>query len=297
VTAASGVTFRATLRGYIDLMKLRVVELLVVSTVPALVLAEKGIPPLGITVATILGGTLAAGSANAFNMVIESDLDRLMTRTSKRPLVTGILGNTEALIFATVIGILSLVIFWAFTTPLATLLTFIAIAFYVLVYTMGLKRRTPQNIVWGGAAGCMPVLIGWAAITNSSSWSAVAFFFVIFFWTPPHFWALAIKYKDDYAAAGFPMLPVVATKTRVHREMWLHSIAMIISSLVLIQTAHLPLWSLAITIALGLIFLRQLVDLRETSESYSKVAGRIFQWSISYLSLFSALLVVAQLLS
>mgnify|MGYP001591228077 FL=1 len=277
-------------------MKLRVIELLLVSTLPALVLADKGIPPLGVTLATILGGTLAAGSANAYNMVVESDLDRLMIRTSKRPLVTGVLGNTQAFIFATVIGVVSLVIFWIFTTPLATLLTFIAIAFYILVYTMGLKRRTAQNIVWGGAAGCMPVFIGWAAITNSLSWSAVAFFLVIFFWTPPHFWALAIKYKDDYAAAGFPMLPVVATRTRVHREMSLYTIAMIISSIVLIQTAHLPLWSLVITIALGLVFARQLIDLRETSESYAKVAGKIFQWSISYLSLFSLLLVVAQLL-
>lgn len=297
MTSNPGVTPRERIRGYIDLMKLRVVELLLVTTLPALVLAAKGIPPLGITLATILGGTLAAGSANAYNMVVESDLDRLMVRTSKRPLVTGVLGNTQALIFATVIGVVSLVIFWIFTTPLATLLTFIAIAFYVLVYTMGLKRRTAQNIVWGGAAGCMPVFIGWAAITNSLSWPAVAFFLVIFFWTPPHFWALAIKYKDDYVAAGFPMLPVVATKTRVHREMWLHTIAMIISSIALIQSADLPLWSLVITVALGLVFARQLIDLRGTSESYVKVAGKIFQWSIIYLSLFSALLVVAQLLS
>ena len=295
VTTASGVTRRVTIRGYIDLMKLRVVELLLVSTLPALVLAQKGIPPLGVTVASILGGTLAAGSANAFNMIIESDLDRLMARTAKRPLVTGVLGKRGAFIFASIIGLLSLVIFWIFTTPLATLLTFIAIAYYVLIYTLVLKSRTAQNIVWGGAAGCMPALIGWAAITNSLAWPAVAFFLVIFFWTPPHFWALAIKYKDDYAAAGFPMLPVVATKTRVLREMWLHTIAMIISSVFLIQTAHLPLWSLVITIALGLVFARQLLDLRENSESYAKVAGKIFQWSISYLSLLSLLLVVAQL--
>jgi protoheme IX farnesyltransferase len=297
VTKAFDVSIRDTFRAYVELMKLRVVELLLVSTLPALVLAEKGIPPLGITVATILGGTLAAGSANAFNMVIESDLDRLMKRTSKRPLVTGRLSKTEAAIFATFIGALSLIIFWIYTTPLATLLTFIAIAYYVLIYTVGLKRRTAQNIVWGGAAGCMPVLIGWAAITNSLSWTAAAFFLVIFFWTPPHFWALAIKYKEDYAAAGFPMLPVIATKTRVHREMWLHTIAMIISSIMVIELAHLPLWSLAITVVLGLVFARQLMDLRETSESYAKVAGKIFQWSISYLSLFSALLVIAQLVN
>ncbi len=283
------------MRGYIDLMKLRVVELLLVSTLPAMVLAEKGLPPLGLTVATIIGGTLAAGSANAYNMVIESDLDKLMARTSKRPLVTGVLNKRQALVFATLIGAISLIIFWVFTTPLATLLSFIAIAFYVLVYTMALKRRTAQNIVWGGAAGCMPVLIGWAAVTNSLSVPAVAFFLVIFFWTPPHFWALAIKYKDDYTNAGIPMLPVVATKADVHRQMWFHTIAMIIASIVLIQSAKLPLWSLAITIVLGLIFAKQMMALREDSNEYTKVAGKIFQWSISYLSLYSVLLVVAQL--
>ncbi len=283
--------------GYVALMKLRVVELLLVTTLPSLVLAQKGIPSAGVSIATILGGLLAAGSANAFNMVVESDVDSMMARTSKRPLVTGAITSRAAIVFATAIGLISLLIFWIYTTPLATLLTFVAIAYYVLVYTMGLKRRTSQNIVWGGAAGCMPVFIGWAAITNSLSWAAVAFFFVIFFWTPPHFWALAIKYKDDYAAAGIPMLPVVATKTRVRTEMWFHTIAMILSSLVLIQLAKLPLWSLLITIVLGIVFAYQLLQLKENSDSYAKVAGKIFQWSISYLSLFSILLVVAQLVS
>ncbi|MCX6428435.1 MAG: protoheme IX farnesyltransferase [Actinobacteria bacterium] len=284
------------MRGYLDLMKLRVVELLLVSTLPAMVLAQKGLPSFGLTAATIIGGTLAAGSANAYNMVIESDLDRLMARTSKRPLVTGVLNNNQALVFSTLVGALALAIFWFFTTPLATLLTLIAIAFYVLIYTMALKRRTAQNIVWGGAAGCMPVFIGWAAVTDSLSWSALAFFLVIFFWTPPHFWALAIKYKEDYAAAGIPMLPVVATKSNVQRQMWFHTIAMIISSIALIETAKLPVWSLIITIALGLVFARAMTGLRESSDNYEKAAGKIFQWSISYLSLFSALLVVAQLL-
>ena len=278
-------------------MKLRVVELLLVSTLPAMVLAAKGLPSLGLALATIFAGTLAAGSANAFNMVIESDLDKLMARTSKRPVVTGQISKTNATIFATFIGILSLVLFWVFTTPLATLLAFIAIVFYVVVYTMALKQRTAQNIVWGGAAGCMPVLIGWAAVTNSLSLTAWAFFFVIFFWTPPHFWALAIKYKDDYAAAGTPMLPVVATKGRVHKEMWFHTTLMIASSVWLILSADLPIWSLAITVGLGLVFARQLIALKEGSPEYAKVAGKIFQWSITYLSLLSVLLVVAQLLS
>jgi protoheme IX farnesyltransferase len=278
-------------------MKLRVVELLLVSTLPAMVLAAEGLPDFGLVAATIFAGTLAAGSANAFNMVIESDLDKLMARTSKRPIVTGLISKTNATIFATLIGALSLILFWAFTTPLATLLALIAIVFYVVVYTMALKQRTSQNIVWGGAAGCMPVLIGWAAVENSLSMTPWAFFFVIFFWTPPHFWALAIKYKDDYAAAGTPMLPVVATKSRVLGEMWLHTTLMIASSIWLIVYANLPTWSLVVTVALGLVFAQQLIALKEGSPDYGKVAGKIFQWSITYLSLLSVVLVIAQLLS
>jgi len=278
-------------------MKLRVVELLLVSTLPAMVLAAQGLPDFGLAIATIFAGTLAAGSANAFNMVIESDLDKLMARTAKRPIVTGLISKSKATVFASVIGILSLTLFWLFTTPLATLLALIAIVFYVVVYTMALKQRTSQNIVWGGAAGCMPVLIGWAAVTNSLSVTPWAFFFVIFFWTPPHFWALAIKYKDDYAAAGTPMLPVVATKGRVLGEMWFHTTLMIASSIWLISSADLPTWSMVVTIALGLVFARQLLALKEGSPEYGKVAGKIFQWSITYLSLLSVVLVAAQLLS
>ncbi len=283
-------------RAYIALMKLRVVELLLISTIPAMVLAQQGVPSLALVAATLLGGTLAAGSANAFNMVLESDLDTLMKRTAKRPIVTGAISRTHAAIFATLIGALSLVIFWIFTDPLAMVLTAVAIAFYVMVYTMALKRHTSQNIVWGGAAGCMPVFIGWAAVANSLSWAAVAFFFVIFFWTPPHFWALAIKYKDDYEAASIPMLPVVANRTVVVRNMWFHTVAMIASSIALIVLADLQLWAMAVTIALGLVFAFQLVQLKENSENYNAIAAKIFHWSITYLTLFSALLVIAQLL-
>jgi len=284
------------LRAYVALMKLRVVELLLISTIPAMILAEKGVPSLGLIAATLVGGTLAAGSANAFNMVLESDLDKLMERTSARPLVTGAISKRHATVFATVIAALSLTIFWIFTEPLATLLTAIAIGFYVLVYTMALKRHTSQNIVWGGAAGCMPVFIGWSAVTNSLSWSAVAFFFVIFFWTPPHFWALAIKYKDDYEAAKIPMLPVIAARNIVLRNMWFHTIAMVLSSVVLIYLSDLQWWAMVITVALGLVFAFQLVQLKENSENYNAVALKIFHWSITYLTLFSALLVIAQLL-
>lgn len=283
------------MRGYLDLMKLRVVELLLVSTLPAMVLAAKGLPSFSLAAATIFAGTLAAGSANAFNMVIESDIDKLMARTAKRPIVTGVISKTSATVFATIIGTISLLIFWMFTTPLAALLALIAISFYVFVYTMALKRRTSQNIVWGGAAGCMPVLIGWAAVTNSLSLTALAFFMVIFFWTPPHFWSLAIKYKDDYSAAGIPMLPVVATKARVHKEMWFHTIMMIASSIWLIISAGLAMWSMVVTVLLGLVFARELLALKEGSENYSKTAAKIFQWSITYLSLLSVVLVAAQL--
>ena len=277
-------------------MKLRVVELLLVSTLPAMVLAQGGLPSLSLTLATLLGGTLAAGSANAFNMVIESESDKLMKRTAKRPLATGVLSKSEAIIFAIVIGFISLLIFQIYTTTLATVLTAIAIIFYVWVYTILLKKRTPQNIVWGGAAGCMPALIGWAAVSNSLSVTAWSFFLVIFFWTPPHFWALAIKYKEDYAAAHIPMLPVVVSKTHLLRQMWIYTIAMIASSIALIMNANLQIWAMAITLLLGLIFAAQLRGLDEKSENYEKVAGKIFQWSITYLSLLSVLLVVAQLL-
>jgi protoheme IX farnesyltransferase len=284
-------------RAYIDLMKLRVVELLIITTVPAVVLAEQGFPSITLLLWTLVGGTLAAGSANAFNMVIESERDKLMKRTAKRPLVTGVVSRRQAAIFATFIGLLSLVIFYQFTTPLATILTAIAIVYYVIVYTIALKPHTSQNIVWGGAAGCMPVLIGWAAVTNSLSWVPVAFFMVIFFWTPPHFWALAIKYKDDYSAAGIPMLPSVATRANVIGQMWFHTIAMVLSSTALIQLAELPVWTLMATVALGAVFTFQLFALKENSENYNKVAGAIFHWSITYLTALSILLVVAQLLS
>ena len=259
-------------------MKLRVVELLLISTIPAMILAEEGIPDAALVLATLVGGTLAAGSANAFNMVLESDLDQLMKRTSKRPLVTGVISKAHAGIFASTIGLLSLITFWFLTTQLATLFTFVAIGFYVLVYTMALKRRTSQNIVWGGAAGCMPVLIGWAAVTNSISWTAVAFFLVIFFWTPPHFWALAIKYKDDYEAASIPMLPVIAARNIVVKNMWFYTVAMAASSVALIYLAELQWWAMVITVALGLIFAYQLIQLKENADNYNSVAAKIFHW-------------------
>jgi protoheme IX farnesyltransferase len=286
-----------SLRAYVDLMKLRVVELLIITTLPAMVLAEKGLPSFGLVAATLIGGTLAAGASNAFNMVIEADTDKLMARTSKRPLVTGSITRTQAIIFACILTVLSLLIFEIFTTELATLLTALAIFYYVVIYTIILKPNTSQNIVWGGAAGCMPVLIGWAAVTGSLTLVPVAFFLVVFFWTPPHFWALALKYKDDYSAAGIPMLPSVSTQSNVINQMWFHTIAMVVSSAAMIQLAGLPVWVLCATVLLGAVFTFQLFALKENSDNYNKVAAGIFHWSITYLSLFSVLLVVAQLLS
>ena len=274
-------------------MKLRVVELLLVTTLPALFLAAKGVPPLGLTIATLIGGTLAAGASNAFNMIIEVDSDRLMERTAKRPIVSGAVSETQAFIFASALTIISLLIFSIFTTLWATILTAAAIIFYVFGYTIGLKRRTSQNIVWGGIAGCMPVLIGWAAVTNSLSLTAWLFFLVIFFWTPPHFWALAIKYKDDYAAAGIPMLPVVATIKSVENQMWFHTIGMVITSLGFNWSANLPWWCWIITIAIALGFGLELLKI--DGPDSNKAAARLFQWSITYLSVFSLLLVIAAL--
>ena len=286
-----------SVRAYVDLMKLRVVELLIITTLPAMVLAEKGLPSFGLVAATLIGGTLAAGASNAFNMVLEAETDKLMARTSQRPLVTGSITRTQAIIFASILTVLSLLIFEIFTTELATLLAALAIFYYVVIYTIILKPNTSQNIVWGGAAGCMPVLIGWAAVTGSLTLVPVAFFLVIFFWTPPHFWALAIKYKDDYSAAGIPMLPSVSTQSNVINQMWFHTIAMVVSSAAMIQLAGLPVWVLCATVLLGAVFTFQLFALKENSDNYNKVAAGIFHWSITYLSLFSVLLVVAQLLS
>lgn len=286
---------------YVALMKLRVVELLLVTTLPALFMATYAqnhahkFPPLGVTIATLIGGTLAAGASNAFNMVIEVESDRLMKRTNKRPLVSGEINEQQAVAFSLVITVISLLIFLIFTTVLATILTLLAILFYVVGYTLWLKRRTSQNIVWGGIAGCMPVLIGWSAITNSLSLTAWLFFLLIFFWTPPHFWALAIKYKDDYAAAGIPMLPVVASIKSVQKQMWFHSICMVTTSVLVLASAHLPWWSYLVTALISIGFATQLFKISGLASEAA--ALKLFHWSITYLSVYSLVLVIATILA
>jgi len=280
--------------GYISLMKLRVVELLLVTTVPALFLAADGMPELSITLATLIGGTLAAGSANTFNMVIESDSDKLMARTSSRPVVTGQITKRSALLFASVIGVTALLIFSIFTTFLAAALTLFAITFYVFGYTLLLKKNTSQNIVWGGIAGCMPVLIGQAAVTNSLTLTSWLFFLVVFFWTPPHFWALAVKYRDQYQAADFPMLPVVAPMKSVVKQMWFHSTFMAITAMAVMVSADLSTWLLVATAVLILGWKLELTRLSKSSTDLN--AGRLFHWSITFLSIYSLLIVFGVLL-
>ena len=282
------------MKKYISLMKLRVVELLLVTTLPALFLASEGVPDLSITFWSLLGGTLAAGGANAFNMIIEAKSDLLMKRTANRPIATGEISRSKGLLFATLISIISLASFYIFTTPLATLLTFLAITFYVFGYTIALKKHTSQNIVWGGIAGCMPVLIGQAAVTNSLTATSWLFFLLIFFWTPPHFWALAVRYKDDYKAAGIPMLPVVAPIKSVINQMWFHSLAMALVSLLVIWSAKLPIWLSVITLLLIAGWKRHLIKL--TKEPSEVNAGKLFQASIVFLSIYSFLLVIGVLL-
>ena len=273
-------------------MKLRVVELLLVTTLPALFLAAGGVPPLGVSLATLVGGTLAAGAANAFNMVIERDSDRLMGRTANRPLAHRDISEGRALTFAFLIALMSLVIMFVFTNLLATGLTISAITFYVFVYTIGLKRRTSQNIVWGGIAGCFPVIIGWSAITGSLSAPAIWFFLLIFFWTPPHFWALAIKYKNDYAAAGIPMLPVVATQKNVSIQMWFHTIAMVATSYVVLISADFSSVFYILNTVLNLFFIGLMTRMRGEKDQIDRAAIKIFHGSITYLTMYSVLLII-----
>ncbi|ANY10369.1 heme o synthase [Pseudonocardia sp. HH130630-07] len=225
---------RATVQAYLGLTKTRIIEQLLVVTVPAMFLAQRGVPSLWLIVATLVGGAMAAAAAHALNCVADADIDQKMKRTARRPLAKGQVPPRNALIFGLVLSALSSVWLGLTTNWLAAALSLAAIAFYVLVYTLLLKRRTSQNIVWGGAAGCMPVVIGWAAVTGGIEWPALVMFGVIFFWTPPHFWALAMRYREDYAAAGVPMLPVVAPAQAVSVRIVVYSWVMVAWSLLLL---------------------------------------------------------------
>ena len=279
---------RQRLGAYVALTKPRIIELLLVTTLPTMILADRGFPPLGLVLATLVGGTAAAASANVLNCYLDRDIDELMNRTKRRPLVTGEITPRAAVVFGLALGVSSLAWFALVVNFFAAALTAGAIAIYVVGYTMILKRRTPQNIVWGGIAGCMPVLIGWSAVTGSLTWAPVALFGVIFFWTPPHYWPLSMKFRKDYAAAGVPMLPVVAGDKKVAAEVMAYAVAMIACSLVLVPLAAMT-WVYAVTaLVLGLWFLAACVGLyrRALHPATMKLNEmRLFHLSITYLTL------------
>ncbi|MBC7549785.1 MAG: protoheme IX farnesyltransferase, partial [Cellulomonas sp.] len=262
--------------------------LLLVTTVPTMILAERGFPSIALVLATLVGGAAAAGSANVLNCYLDRDIDELMNRTKRRPLVTGEVSAPAALIFGFVLGVVALAWFALVVNPVSAALTAGAIAIYVVGYTMILKRRTPQNIVWGGIAGCMPVLIGWSAVTGSLTWAPVALFGVIFFWTPPHYWPLSMKFRTEYAAAGVPMLPVVAGDKKVATEVIGYAVAMILSSLALVPLAGMT-WVYAVAaLGLGLWFLAACIGLyrRALHPATVKLGEmRLFHLSITYLTL------------
>jgi len=273
-------------KAYFALTKPRVIELLLVTTAPVMILAQGGIPNLWLMLWTLVGGALSAGSAGAFNCYIDRDIDRVMKRTSKRPLVTGELTDREALVFAWVIGAASILVLGLLVNWLAAALSLIAILFYVLVYTLLLKRRTPQNIVWGGAAGCMPVLIGWAAVTGSLSWTPVILFGIVFLWTPPHYWPLSMRYRADYASVNVPMLAVVRGRTVVGLQVVLYAWATVACSLLLIPVAHMGILYSVVAVMTGGWFVFESHRLYAMAIRHDTVKPmRVFHSSISYLTL------------
>ncbi|HEX6233086.1 MAG TPA: heme o synthase [Jiangellaceae bacterium] len=279
---------RVLVSAYASLMKLRVIELLLVTTLPAMVLAQRGIPPPWLVLMTLAGGTLAAGSAHAFNQVLERDIDVHMRRTRRRPVATGLISPRAGAVFAAALLVVAIGVMLVFVNPLAAALTLAANLFYVLIYTVVLKRRTAQNIVWGGVAGCLPTLIGWAAVTGSLAWPPVLLFLIVFFWTPPHYWPLAMRYRDDYEQVGVPMLPVVASASRVAAQIVAYSWAMVATSFVLLPVADLD-WLYGVLAALaGVWFLTEAYRLyaraRRDATAANLKAMRLFHGSITYLT-------------
>jgi heme o synthase len=289
--------FKPVLQALIALTKPRIIELLLVTTVPAMVLAAHGWPSWDMVLLTLVGGTLAAGSANTINCYVDRDIDQVMKRTSRRPLAqaTTLIQPVEALRFGILLGVAATCLLGFAVNWPSALLADAAIAFYVFVYTLGLKRRTPNNIVIGGAAGCFPVLIGWSAVTGNVGWPAVVLFAIVFFWTPPHFWALAMKFKDDYAAAGVPMLPVVADAATVTRKITRYSYGMVAVSLLLLPIGDAGWLYLGAAVVLGAMFLREAHLLQaRVARGENPKPMRLFHWSITYLTLLFVAIAVGQ---
>ena len=282
-------------KGYVALTKPRIIELLLVTTIPTMIVAANAIPGLWLLVATLVGGTLAAGGANAFTMVIDRDIDAVMKRTQQRPLVTGMMTPRAATIFAVALEVVAFAVLALWVNQLSAWLAMSATAFYVFIYTLWLKRRSKQNIVIGGAAGAVPVLIGWSAVTNSLAWTPVLLFLVIFIWTPPHFWALAVRYRDDYEAANVPMMPVVASLRRTTLEILVYSVVMWAVTMLLGPTAHLG-WIYAVSaLVLGGLFTLYALRLYQharTDRADAAEAMRLFHYSITYLTALFVLMAV-----
>ena len=286
---------RSRLGAYVALTKPRIIELLLVTTVPVMFVAEQGVPPLGLVLATVLGGSLAAGGANAINMVVDRDIDALMERTRNRPLVTGELTPRAALTFALSLEVAAFALLWWQVNLLSAVLAVSACLFYVFVYTLWLKRTSRQNIVIGGAAGAVPTLIGWTAVTGQLAWAPVVLFAVIFFWTPPHFWALAIRYREDYSAASVPMLPSVADDATVGRQIVAYTVIVWALTLLFIPVADMGLLYSAAAVVLGAVFTVQSVRLRDDPTPERAMA--LFHWSITYVSVLFGVMAVDALLS
>ena len=280
---------RETVGAYVALTKPRVIELLLVTTFPSMILAQGGMPDLWLVLMTMIGGTLAAGASGVMNCYVDRDIDKVMNRTKRRPLATGQISPRNALIFGWVLTVVSLAWFLVFINWQSAVLTAGAMAIYIVGYTIILKRRTAQNIVWGGLAGCMPVFIGWSAVTGDLSWGAVMLFLVIFFWTPPHYWPLSMKFKRDYANAGVPMLPVVAADKRVAVEMILYTLAMIAASLGVYVFEHEKMTIVypIVALVLGAWFLFSCVQMYRKAAAGEKKIGemKVFHASITYLTL------------
>jgi len=290
---AATVSPRTRVASYVALTKPRIIELLLVTTVPAMVVAKRGMPSAWLMVATVVGGTLAAGGANAVNMFIDRDIDRLMHRTRNRPLVTGAIAPRNALIFAVLLEAAAAIELWLVVNPISAMLAVSATLFYVFIYTLWLKRTSTSNIVIGGAAGAVPVLVGWSAVTGSLGLAPFVLFALIFVWTPPHFWALAIRYRDDYAAADVPMLPVVATMEQTSRRIVAYTLVLWVVSLVFWKVARMGNLYLASAAVLGGVFTWQAVQLARKT-GYEQ-AMRLFGWSITYITLLFGAMAIDQL--
>lgn len=282
-------TWRDVVGAYVGLTKPRVIELLLLTTVPVMFFAERGIPPLGLVVATVVGGALSAGSASAYNCVYDRDIDEQMRRTRRRALPRHMVSASSALVFATALAVVSTVVLGLWVNWLSAGLSVLANAFYVFVYTMLLKRRTTQNIVWGGLAGCFPALIGWTAVTGELAWTPVVLFLVVFFWTPPHTWALALRYREDYANVDVPMLPVVKPAGEVGRQVVVYSWVMVAVSLLLWPVAGTSVVYPVAAVVLGAVFLveaHRMWGRAKSSDVLSEINPmRLFHASNLYLSL------------